>query len=71
MNSRKKVALGAALVIGLVGTMNTLHEKFNLAAFLHEPDLVFAGRPSERTSLHSTHFNLLADWGIVAEKRNR
>jgi len=32
MNSGKKVALGAALVIGLVGTMNTLHEKFK--AFL-------------------------------------
>ena len=32
MNSGKKVALGAALVIGLVGTMNTLREKFK--AFL-------------------------------------
>ena len=32
MNSGKKVALGAALVIGLVGTMNPLREKFK--AFL-------------------------------------
>lgn len=32
MNSGKKVALGAALVIGLVGTMNAFHEK--LKAFL-------------------------------------
>ena len=32
MNSGKKVALGATLVIGLLGTMNAFHEK--LKAFL-------------------------------------